>query len=279
MTVQRSFGKAFDIAAKFRAEKLARRPAADADKPFPLFVKKSDAEGELWVYDIIGEDWWSGGGLTSKAVVESLAAMKGVKTLNVFINSPGGDVFEAKAILTNLQRFDAEIVVNIDGIAASAATLIAMAGDRIVTAPHGTWMVHEASSFAYGRAEDMRAMADVLDLTNRDLAETYAKQTGKTVEECLQVMADETWMSAQEALDGGFTDEIAQVEEPATDPAKTTAAKPPAQVVRLAASTEDRVRSARQARRLQQLSARASPAAARPAATTHPAAPRPRTRS
>lgn len=277
MTVQRSFTKAFEIAAEFRAKKLATLPETDGDKPFPLFVKKSDAEGELWIYEVIGEDWWTGGGVTAKSVVEALAAMKGVKTLNIFINSPGGDVFEAKAILTNLERFDAEIVVNIDGIAASAATFIAMAGDRIVTAPHGTWMVHEASAFAYGRAEDMRAMADVLDQQNRDLAEKYAKQTGKTVDEMLQVMADETWMSAQEALDQGFTDEISQLEPvEETTTASAIAAKAPALAAALA--TDERVRSARQARRLEQLSARASPASPRPAASAHPAAPASRTR-
>jgi ATP-dependent protease ClpP protease subunit len=141
-------------------------------------------------------------------VKDALAEMKGVKTLNVFINSPGGDVFEAKSIYTQLLRFDAEKVVHVDGIAASAATLVAMAGDRIITSAVGTWMVHEAWSGAMGNAGDMRAIADVLDLESQIIADTYAKQTGKAPKEMRDLMLAETWMNADQALEQGFTDEI-----------------------------------------------------------------------
>lgn len=248
MTVKRPFSKAYEIAAKHRQERFANAVV-------PLFAKKADTAGDLWVYDVIGEDWWTGAGVTAKKVVDALAELKGIKTLNIFINSPGGDVFEAKAILTNLLRFEAEKVVHVDGIAASAATFIAMAGDRIITAPHATWMVHEASAMAFGRAEDMRAMADVLDQQNRDLAETYAKQTGKTVDEMLQVMADETWMGAQEALDAGFTDEIAEPDEDEQAPEEAKASA----LVAAAVSTAERIQAARERRRIEQLSNRASP--------------------
>lgn len=211
------FQKAVSLAAQFREIRAKREPgsirsgvALAAMNPeatrCPIFLKKADA-GELYVYESIGADWY-GGGLTAKRVNEALAEMKGVKILNVFINSEGGDVFEAKAIFTNLKRFDAEKVVHVDGIAASAATLIAMAGDKIITAPVATWMVHEAWSVAMGRAEDMRKMANLLELENGTIAETYAAQTGGTVEAMLELMATETWMNAQTALDKGFTDEI-----------------------------------------------------------------------
>lgn len=230
----------------------------------PLFAKKAENRGALYIYDVIGEDWWTGGGVTASKVVEALAALKkdGCTALDIFINSPGGDVFEAKAILANLQRFDGEKVVYVDGIAASAATFIAMVGDRIVTSAVGTWMVHEASAMAYGRSADMRAMADVLDMQNKDLAATYAKQTGKSVEEMLTVMDAETWMSAQEALDAGFTDEVTKAaEEDAPAEAKVN----PLAIA--AATTEERVRHARESRRLQQLSNRASPAISTSAAS------------
>lgn len=197
--MRRPFAKAHEIANRFRGS---------AEKK-PLFNKK-EKTGSLYVYEVIGEDWWTGGGVTAKKVVEALDQMKDVKNLDIFINSEGGDVFEAKAIFANLKRFDAEKTVYIDGIAASAATFIAMAGDKIITAPAATWMVHEAWSIAMGRAGDMRAMADVLDLENQAIAETYAKRTGRSVDEMVKLMAAETWMSAQEAKDNGFTDEIAE---------------------------------------------------------------------
>ena len=227
------FAKSHEIANRLRAGNEKR----------PLLAKTASDEASLYVYEVIGEDWWTGGGVTAKAVVEALDAMKGVKTLNVYINSEGGDVFEAKAIHSALRRFEAEKVVHIDGIAASAATFIAMAGDRIITAPAATWMIHEAWSMAAGRASDMRAMADLLDMQNNSLAETYAKQTGKDTKAMLELMAAETWMSAKEALDLGFTDEIG-----ADSASETKASASP--LVAAAAQTHERLLAFSQAERL-----------------------------
>jgi ATP-dependent Clp protease protease subunit len=165
--------------------------------------------GELYVYQQIGADWWTGEGVTAESVQKALEGMKGVKTLNIYINSEGGSVFEAKAIYAQLQRFPAEKVVHIDGIAASAATFIAMVGDRIITSEVATWMIHEAWGGAMGNAADLRGYADLLDMINDDIANLYAKQTGKNTEECLALMSAETWMNASQALELGFTDEIA----------------------------------------------------------------------
>lgn len=242
--MRQSLIKARQIAARHRKARAV-----------PGVCAKSGDTGELYIYEMIGEDWWTGGGVTAKKIVEALDALKGVSTVNVYINSEGGDVFEAKAIFENLKRFAAEKVVHVDGIAASAATFIAMAGDRIITAPAATWMVHEAWAMAVGRAGDMRAMADVLDLENRAIAETYAARTKRSAEEMVELMAAETWMSAQEAKDLGFTDEIAREEAASqVDDEKMAARSTPA--ISLAAQTEARVGLARQARRLQQLSGR-----------------------
>lgn len=205
-----------------RAHRLAAK-YKEAKGPRPLFAEQSAAKGSLYIYETIGEDFWSGGGLTAKSVSEALAQMSGVKTLDIFINSGGGDIFEAKAIYSQLRRFNAERVVHIDGIAASAATFIAMAGDRIITAPSATWMIHEVWAFAGGRASEMRALADVLDLENKAFAETYAKRTGQSVEDVLAWMNAETWMSAAEAKERGFTDEIAE-SETADDESESLAA-------------------------------------------------------
>lgn len=177
----------------------------------PAFHAEVKGEvGSLYVYEVIGYDWWTGGGVTAKQVVDALEQMKGAKKLNIYINSPGGDIFEAKAIFANIRRFDAERIVHVDGIAASAASYIAMAGDKIITNPAATWMIHDVWARASGTAADHRALADVLDMENKSFAETYAKRTGQKVEDVLAWMTAETWMSASEAKERGFTDEIAE---------------------------------------------------------------------
>jgi ATP-dependent Clp protease protease subunit len=222
--------KCHSIAEKFRALK--------GFKPGSLFAKEGGAkagEGSLYIYQQIGMDWWTGDGITADSVRQALEQLKGVKTLNIYINSEGGDVFEAKAIYTQLQRFDAEKVVHIDGLAASAATFVAMAGDRIITSDVGTWMIHEAWGGVLGRATEMRAYADVLEMINDDIANLYAKQTGKSTEECLKLMAAETWMNAAQALELGLTDEVAS---PEMEEADAKAAAKTQRVVALAASTQ-----------------------------------------
>lgn len=237
--VNRAFLKASVIAQRFRAQVQSTLP----DGVAPVRAKKSaDGKvGELFIYEPIGYDCWTGSGITAKDVQASLEEMKGVKALNIFINCEGGDVFEAKAIYSQLLRFSAKKTVHVDGIAASAATFIAMAGDKIVTSPVGTWMIHEVWSGAMGNASDMRAVADLLDMETGTIAQTYAKRTKRPVEEMRALMSDETWMNAEQALAGGFTDEIVETAAPAeTDPAK---AKAVTRVAAAAALTQQRINS------------------------------------
>jgi ATP-dependent Clp protease, protease subunit len=194
-----------------RARMLADRHRHTSGRR-PFHAEASGTRASLYLYDVIGEDWWTGGGVTAKSVQQALDGMKGATALDVYVNSPGGDVFEAAAIHTQLRRFVGERVVYVDGIAASAATFVAMAGDRIVTAPAATWMIHEVWSGVVGRASDMRAMADTLDLLNATYVDTYAKRTGQSVEDVRAWMAAETWMNASDAKARGFTDEISEGE-------------------------------------------------------------------
>jgi len=194
-----------------RARMLADRHRHASGRQ-PFHAEASGTRASLYIYDVIGEDWWTGGGVTAKSVQQALEGMKGATALDVFVNSPGGDIFEGKAIKAQLDRFPGEVVVHVDGIAASAASFIAMAGRRIITAPAATWMIHEVWAGAVGRASDMRAMADVLDMENVTFAETYAKRTGQSVEDVRAWMAAETWMSAADAKARGFTDEISEAE-------------------------------------------------------------------
>lgn len=240
----------------------ARHRTALGLKPF--VAKSATDVGDLYVYSSIGESWWDDSGVTAKKVKDALVELKGVKTLNIYINSEGGDIFEAKAIYSLLERFDAEKVVHVDGLAASAATFIAMVGSKIITASHATWMIHEVRSLAFGRAEEMRAMADLLDLENRTFAETYAKRTKNTVDDVLAWMNAETWMNASDSKERGFTDEVRDPYEEEDDEKVAASAAP---VSRIAAMTQEQLRInnvlhdarlARQGQRLNQLG-RASP--------------------
>lgn len=196
--------------------KMARQYAArhrQATGRSGFSAETSGDRGQLYIYESIGVDWWNGGGVTGKSVVQALDEMKaaGAKAVDIYINSPGGDIFEAKAIYAALRRFDGERKVHVDGIAASAASFVAMAGDTIVTQPAATWMIHEVRASAWGAtAAEARKLAEVLDLENNTFAETYAKRTGQTVKDVLGWMSAEAWMNAAQAKERGFTDEIAE---------------------------------------------------------------------
>lgn len=203
--------KSLKLVAKYASEKK--------DKPSTLFALKANAVGELYFYDQFGGSWFSEG-ITSKGVKDALDAMKGVARLNVFVNSPGGDVFEGKAIHSLLRRFaegGAKIHVHVDGLAASAASFVAMAGDVITTAPYATWMIHNAWTVAAGGADDFRKLGDLLDDQNSDIAGIYAARTGQPLDKLHALMDAETWMTAQEALDLGFTDEVSEPNRAPTD--------------------------------------------------------------
>lgn len=207
-------------------------------KPGTLCARAEQGNtGSLFIYAMIGSSFWEEG-VTANSVKDALVSLKGVKTLNVFINSEGGDVFEAKAIYTQLKRFDAEVIVHIDGIAASAATFIAMAGKKIITSPAATWMVHEAWTFAIGDAAALRNQADLLDMMNEDIALIYAARTGRTVDEMRALMSATTWMNAEQALKEGFTDEVASYDE---GDEKVDNKVAPSKLAALAATTQDRI--------------------------------------
>lgn len=196
---------------------------------------KSDT-GSLYVYQLIGSNWFEEG-ITADSVRTALEGLRGVKNLDIFINSEGGDVFEAKAIYTQLLRFNAKKTVYIDGIAASAATFVAMAGDRIITAPAANWMIHEAWGMAMGEAQDLRDYADVLELQNADIASIYAQRTGQPLDAIRKMMADETWMNADKALELKFTDEVTSYDDDSAD----TQNSKPSKFVNAAETTRERI--------------------------------------
>lgn len=131
-------------------------------------------------------------------------------TLNVHINSPGGDVFDGIAILNALRNFGKTKTVNtiVDGLAASAASFIAQAGSKRTMSKNSEMMIHNASGLVIGQASDMREMADMLERVGTNIASVYAERAGGDVADWLTAMQAETWYSAQEAVDAGLADEV-----------------------------------------------------------------------
>lgn len=168
------------------------------------------AETDLILYGEIGYDWWTDGGITAEAVSKFLAGLpNGTTEINVRINSPGGDVFEGIAIYNALLNSGLKVNVKIDALAASIATVIAMAGDTISMAGNGQFMIHKAWTIAMGNAEDMRGTADLLDsIDSGSIISTYVARTGLTEKEAGDMMAAETWMDAKSAKEKGFVDSI-----------------------------------------------------------------------
>lgn len=163
---------------------------------------------EVLLYDPIGADMF-GDGISAKDFRAQIKAVK-AKALNLRINSPGGSVFEASAMLAALDEFRGTIVVDIDGVAASAASVVAMAGDEIRMAPAALLMVHDPSAIVIGGADDMRGMADLLEKTKDQLIDAYERHSKAGRDQIAEWMTSETWFGSQEAVDAGFADSVAE---------------------------------------------------------------------
>lgn len=163
------------------------------------------ADGTLMLDGVIGDEW---DGLNSAAVVSEIRDMGDVDALNVLINSPGGIVTDGLAIYHELATHPAAVTVEISGVAASMASAIAMAGDTVRMAKNAHMMIHDPWNVAVGDADDLRKAADLLDQFGTSLVAIYAHKTGLDEAEIRDMMAAETWLTAEEALARGFIDEI-----------------------------------------------------------------------
>lgn len=174
----------------------------------------SEEEGELILYGPIAstKPWWSDGteGIYPKQFAQDLKALGNIKNLTVRLNSSGGDVFAANAIYTQLKNHAANVTVIIDGVAASAATIIMMAGDTIKAPSNALLMIHDPMFVLYGyyNTKDMEKMSSVLDTVKESILNAYVNKTGRDREELSDMMSNETWMTAEEARDEGFVDEL-----------------------------------------------------------------------
>lgn len=176
----------------------------------PCALVTAGDETTIYLYDSIVSDdltaeFW--GGVSAQSLVPQIREIKG-GVINLRINSPGGDVFAAQAICQAIRDTSAKVVAHIDGYAASAATVIATAADEIKISEGGMYMVHCGWTMALGNATEMRATADLLDKVDSTICAQYARKSGKSAEEIMAIMQAETWFTAQEAVDAGFTDSI-----------------------------------------------------------------------
>ena len=190
---------------------LAENRRATARRPLALRALGAN-EAEIFLYDIIVDseleaEWWGGG-----APEPFARELRGITagTIHLRINSPGGSVFGARAMEQALREHKAKVIVHVDGLAASAASFLAMAGDEVVMAKGAMLMIHNAWTIALGNAAELRKTADLLSKIDGTLAQTYADRTGGKVEDIAAQMAEETWFTAEEAVDHGFADAIAE---------------------------------------------------------------------
>ena len=164
---------------------------------------------EVLLYDVIGGmDLNTGEVLTAKSFIEQMRQFANSSLINIRINSAGGSVFDAIAIYNYLLDMTCEVHVYIDGLAASAASLIAMAGDKVYMPKNALIMIHNPSSFIDGNAEDLKNAAETLDKVRNGMLEIYHEKTGMEHGELVKMLDAETWLDADEALKLGFCDEI-----------------------------------------------------------------------
>jgi ATP-dependent protease ClpP protease subunit len=180
---------------------------------FRILAQADGQAADVYIYDVIGKSFWDDETVTAKKFIDDLAALpESVTTLRVHVNSPGGDVFDAVAIANALRAQSTErkrtIEVSIEGLAASAATIVTSAGDTIRIADNALLMVHNPAAIVWGPAGEMRKMAEVLETVRDAIIATYRWVSQLSVEAIGELMDATTWMDADSAVKNGFATEV-----------------------------------------------------------------------
>lgn len=212
---------------ELRARNLA--PVATVRRGLQLTNLSADT-ADLYLYDAIGG--WDG--VTAKDVVGALSTSAG-RRVNLYINSPGGDIFEGHAIHNAIRRHSGVVTGYIDGIAASAASYVAMACSDLWAAPNAQMMIHDGQGLCMGPAADMRETADLLDLLSDSIAEMYAERAGGEALEWRAKMQATTWFNASQALDAKL---ISGIHRPGDANANTNQAAPLPTVAQVAEAVD-----------------------------------------
>lgn len=183
---------------------------------FKIEAKADTDEATIYLYDMIVDsdeeaEWW--GGVSPQSFIKALKDVT-APTIHLRVNSPGGSVFAARAIEQAIREHPSTVVAHVDGLAASAASFLIMAADKVVMAPGSFLMIHKAWTIAYGNADDFAKSADLLNQIDGSLAKTYARRTGQSAEDITTWMAAETWIEADNAVELGFADSVSEDTKP-----------------------------------------------------------------
>lgn len=194
---------------RFKNEKYSH--LAEVEHQFKAQMESED-EAVITMYGEIGESWWSDSSTSAKDVERILKDLNANK-IHVHINSGGGDVFDGIAIYNQLKNHDSKIIIHIDGLAASAASLIAMAGDEIIMNTGAMIMIHEAWTMAMGSKTDIQKTLNALEGIDKSIADIYMTKFKGEKSDIDELIKAETWLTADEAIVLGFANEIKVVEE------------------------------------------------------------------
>jgi ATP-dependent Clp protease protease subunit len=176
----------------------------------------ASGDNVITMFDVIGEDFWTGGGITAKKIAAQLRAI-GDRPVEVQINSPGGDMFEGIAIFNVLREHPQDVTVKIMGMAASAASIVAMAGDNIEIGAASFVMIHNCWVLAIGNRHDMADTAAWLEPFDTAMRDVYVQRTGQKADDVAKWMDSETFMSGSQAIERGFADELLPADQVKVD--------------------------------------------------------------
>lgn len=205
-----------------RANVSARTPEAVFER-WDASIRSADAIGDnvITIYETIGEDWWTGEGFTMKRLDAALRSI-GRRDFEVHINSPGGDMFEGVAaynkIRDHAETHGLSVKVKVLGIAASAASVIAMAGDEIEIAASASIMIHNCWTIAMGNRNDFAEMSETMAKFDDAMALVYGARTGNDAKQIASWMNDETYFTGQEAIEAGFATDLLPSDRVKADP-------------------------------------------------------------
>jgi ATP-dependent protease ClpP protease subunit len=181
------------------------------------------SKATIRIYGDIGESWW-GDSVSAKSFSDELDELGNLSSIELHLNSPGGDAFDGVAIMNVLRDHPANVTVMVDGLAASAASIIAMAGDNVIMGRGSQMMIHDAASYGFGNAAELRKAAQILDSISDSMAAVYAERAGGVAADWREVMAEETWYTAEEAVEAGLATEVRKIDaDDDTEPGKVAA--------------------------------------------------------
>lgn len=187
--------------------KLLQLIRDNASTSKPLRAESAGNEATLYLHGVIG-GWW--GDIDETEFAKTLSALD-VEVIHLRIDSPGGDVFAARAMMTAIHQHKAKVIAHVDGLAASAATGICMACDEVEVTQGAGFMIHNAWTIAIGNKSELSSTAGLLEKIDSGLANDYVRRTGKSESEIVAWMDEETWFTADEAVEHGFADKVVEV--------------------------------------------------------------------